>query len=82
MKARRIAVLLFISVFLFTFSFMYLPAPALAGDAALNKAIKTVRQTFDIPADFTEFSSSYQSANNQSVLCLTWSSPEIGRAHV
>ncbi|OAT82400.1 hypothetical protein A6M21_09330 [Desulfotomaculum copahuensis] len=57
----------------------FFPAGVLAADkpaVSLEQAIKTVKENFEIPPDYTNFTSAYNSFNNTRVWSLTWSAPQ------
>lgn len=57
----------------------FFPAGAEAGEkpaVSLEQAIRTVRECFTIPDEFTRFTSSYTSGQDQRAWILNWSAPE------
>lgn len=46
------------------------------GSISLDKAIKIVKQNFNIPSDLQEFSSGFDSYDNRQVWRLNWTAPE------
>jgi len=52
-----------------------LPAVALASGISLDQAIQTVKQTFTVPPEYTNFSSGYNKGDNIQSWSLNWTDP-------
>ena len=73
-KRRKCIVWLMVSFLLITL----LPAASLASDRAnisLDQAIQSVKQTFAVPPEYTNFSSGYNQGENSQSWSLNWTDP-------
>ncbi len=73
-KRRKCIVWLMVSLLLITL----LPAASLASDRAnisLDQAIQSVKQTFAVPPEYTNFSSGYNQGENSQFWSLNWTDP-------